>query len=55
MVVEQYCYCEDELAECMDDGHALVLEGFFYGTGVNITCLKQFCLFTAPLRKSVGK
>lgn len=35
----------------MDNVHALVLEGFLYGTEVNITCLKQPRLFAAPLMK----
>lgn len=38
--------------QCVDEGHALVLEGSFYGTEVNITCLKQPCLFAVPLCSS---
>lgn len=32
--------------KCVDDSHALVLEGFLYGTGVNITC-SLVCLLHA--------
>lgn len=39
MVVGETFRCWDKRETTRDD-HALVLEGFLYGTGVNATCFK---------------
>lgn len=36
--------CVNSEEQWVDDGHALVLEGFLYGTEISFTCSEHVCL-----------